>query len=204
MLVLAGLFPAWTLLRGLYMSLPFSHTDTARYAARVGHNLVPAAAIATLVLIAVAVGIAWIRPDPSEALTAGVTVTVSVVLGFTGLAWVATDKAMQPYGPERRAVAAFVAPAGAEQSRDRSRASANPEVTRYWYVPGTIASVCPSAVRQFEAWADPGTVVNKYPGDAKSCRVRGLRSGRPAELWMAGPYPDSATPLLVALEVRRR
>lgn len=71
-LVLAGLFPVWALLRGLFMSLPVGRTDTLRYAARVGHKLVPAAAMATLVLIAVAAGIGWIRPDPSQAWAAGV------------------------------------------------------------------------------------------------------------------------------------
>ena len=204
LLVLAALFPAWTLLRGLYLSLPFGHSDVDRYAAEVGHNLVPAAVVATLVLVAVAVGVGWIRPDPSEVLTAGVAVTVSVVLGLTGLAWVAADKAMHPFGPELRAVAAFVAPEGAEAGGESTRASENPEVTRYWYVPGTTASVCPAAVRQFQAWADPATVVDERPRNARSCHLRALRAGRPAELRVSGPFPDRPGRVLLAVEVRRR
>ncbi len=204
LLVLAGLCPAWALLRGLYMSISLGHSDTQRHAAEVGNKLVPAAAVATLVLIAVAVGISWIRPEPSEALTAGVAVTVSVVLGLTGLAWVAADKAMRPFEPELRAVAAFVAPVEAEASGRSTTASHNPEATGYWYVPGTVASVCSSAGRAFEAWADPATVVQEHRRQGDSCYVRALRSGRPAKLTVSGPYRDRGGRVLLAVEVRRR
>lgn len=203
-LVLASLFPVCAVLRGLELSLYFEPTDVALYAAGVGHALVPAAAIATSVLIAVAVGIRWIRPEPSRVLTAGIAVTVSLVLGLTGLAWVAADRAMHPYGPELRAVSAFVPPAGAERRGTKREASENPEVAGYWHVPGSVAAVCTLAVGQFERWADPGTVVNEDPARPTSCRFRALRSGRPAELSVSGPYEHTAGRAFLSLEVRRR
>ena len=201
--VLACLFPLWALLRGLYLSFYLQPTDTALYAARVGHNLAAGGAIAALVLIAVAVGIRWIAPAPGTTLTAGVAVTLGLVLGLTGLNWVAADRALHPYGPERRAVASFVPPPGATVRSEGRTASDHPAVRRYWSVPGSVASVCPVAVERLTAWADPGTVVKKFPLQKGSCSYDARRGRHAVELSVSEPGPDEDGVAVVGLHVRR-
>ena len=199
--VLAGLFPVWAVLRGLYLSFNFERTPTAVYAERVGHALMGPAAIGTLVLLAVAVGISWTAPAPSRALTAGVAVAISTVLGGVGLAWVVADHAMRPYGRELRAVAAYEPPPGATHRRDRREASDHPEVTRYWQVPGTVSDVCLVAVDRLNGWVDRGTVAKSAPR-SNDCNYLAERGPHHVELSVNayGMPPGMAS---VRLAVRR-
>ena len=194
---LAALFPAWSVLRGLYLSLYFERTDTALHAARTGKGLVIAGALAGVVLLAVAVGLRWIELPSSEVLTGGVAVTVSIVLGLTGLAWVHADRALHNYGPELRAVAAFVPPSGATEPHDVRRASANPEVKRSWRVPTPLDDLCRRSVERFEAWADPGSVAKVLPKASSSCSHRGRRGPDQVEL-LVGEWADGGSLQIVA------
>jgi hypothetical protein len=202
-LVLAALFPTWAVLRGLSLSLYFEPTEEALYAARVGHALAWPGALAVLVLVAVAVSIRWIGPDSGPALTGGVAVAITTVLGLVGLAWVSADRAMHPFGPELRALAAFAPPPGAEQRFDGRRASDHAEVTRYWYVPGAIPDVCRTATGRFETWADPDTVVNPLPRVHDACWFKALRGPEVVELRVSKPYPDRPGTVSVSVVARR-
>lgn len=197
-LVLASLFPAWALLRGLYLSFHIAPTAVALYAERVGHALMGPAAIGTLVLLAVAVGIRWTAPLPSSVLTAGVAVTVSTVLGGVGLAWVVADRAMHPYGRELRAVAAYEPPPGAIRRFDSREASDHPAVTRYWQAAGAEADVCRAAVERFNAWADPGSSQRATSG----CYYKAERGPHHVELIVQdyGMAPATAS---ISVKVRR-
>ncbi len=201
-LLLATLLPAWAALRGLYLSLYFEPTETALYAARVGHGLLGPAALAILALLAIAVGIRWITPVPSSALTTGVAVAISTVLGLVGLAWVVADRSMHPFGPERRALAAFSPPPEAEYDGDASSASDHPEVTRYWDAPGSLATMCGSTVARVEAWADPATTVNVLPEDHGSCYYRAQRGQHRIEL-IVSDYRTPPGTVQLSVKVRR-
>lgn len=197
-LVLASLFPAWAVLRGLYLSFHIEPTAVALYAERVGHALMGPAAIGTLVLLAVAVGVRWTAPLPSRVLTAGVAVTVSAVLGGVGLAWVVADRSMHPYGPELRAVAAYEPPPGATRRFDSREASDHPAVTRYWQASGTEADVCRAAVERFNAWADPGTSQRATSG----CYYKAERGRHHVELIVQG-YGMAPGTASISVKVRR-
>ncbi len=198
-LLLASLLPVWALLRGLYLSLYFEPTGTALYAARVGHRLTGKAAVATLALLAIAIGIRWIAPVPSSALTAGIAVAITTVLGLVGLAWVVADRSMHPFGPERRALAAFSPPPEAEHDRDVSTASDHPEVARFWDAPGPLSGICASTVTRFEAWADPATVVNLLPKDQGSCYYQAQRGQHEVKLIVVDhPTPPGTVLLMVS------
>jgi hypothetical protein len=201
--VVAALFPAWAVLRGFGLSFYFEPTDTALYAARVGHALMGPAAVAVLVLVAVAVGIRWVSPVPDQLLTAGVAVGVSAVLGLVGLAWVNADRSMHPFGPELRAVSSFPAPSGAGHHFDSREASDHPEVSRYWEVAGSLAEVCRAATASFSGWAEPGTVAqaSKYVPDA--CWLKASRAGDIVELQVSDRAPDHAGSVLVVVSARR-
>lgn len=203
LLVVAALFPVWAVLRGFGLSVYFEATDTALYAARVGHALMGPAALGILVLVAVAVGIGWIRPVPDRLLTAGVAVAVSTVLGLVGLAWVNADHSMHPFGPELRAVSSFPAMAGADQGFDSREASDHPGLRRYWDVPGSFPDVCRVATEHFAAWAEPGTVAkaSKYVPDA--CWLKAARAGEVVELQVSERSPGQAGTILVSVSARR-
>lgn len=201
-LLLASLFPAWAVLRGLSMSLYFSPTDTALYAARVGHALLGPAAVATLVLLAIAAGVRWTAPDPSRALTAGVAVAIMTVLSLVGLAWVVADRAMHPFGPEMRAVAAFSPPPAARHAWDGSRASDRPEFSRHWEAPGSLEAVCADAVARFEAWAHPAPAVNVLPRSGRSCYYRAQQERHRIELNVSD-YGAPAGTVRLSVTVRR-
>ncbi len=201
--LLAALLPAWAALRGIYLSIYFVPTDTALHAAKAGHGLLAAGAIAALLLLAVAVGLRWIAPEPEKVLTAGVAVAVSVVLGFTALAWVHADRALHNYGPELRAIDAFLPPAGARAGHDVRWASNHPEVQRSWRVPAPAENLCRSAVERFEAWADPGSVMKTFPGNQSSCSHRGRRGPDNVELLVSDPAPGPLGQGLVIVTARR-
>lgn len=183
--LVAALFPAWMVLRSLNLSVYFSPTDTALYAAKIGHLLLMPAVIAAVVLAGLATAIWRISPPPGTALTAGVAVAISMVLGLTGLAWEVADRALAPYGPEVRAVAEFVPPAGATYTFDVRRASERPEVVRHWDLPASSADACAGAVERFAAWADPGTVVKRFPSQPRSCSHDGRRGPHVVQLLMS-------------------
>jgi hypothetical protein len=199
----AALFPAWAVLRGLGLSISFEPTDTALYAARVGHALMGPAAVAVLVLVAVAVGIRWTSPDPDQLLTAGVAVAVSTVLGLVGLAWVNADRSMHPYGPELRAVSSFPAPPGAGHRFDTREASDHPEVSRYWEVAGSLAEVCRVATASFTGWAEPGTVAKASKYVPEACWLKAGRAGEAVELQVSERSPDHTGSVLVVVSARR-
>jgi hypothetical protein len=202
-LVLAALFPTWAVLRGLSLSLYFEPTEEALYAARVGHALARPGALAVVVLVAVAVGIRWIGPESGPALTAGVAVAITTVLGLVGLAWVSADRAMHPFGPELRALAAFAPPPGAEPRFDSATASDHAAVTRYWYVPGAIPDACRTATVRFDAWADPGTVVDALPRVHDGCWFRARRGREVVELSVSKPSPDRPGAVSLSVVARR-
>ncbi len=201
--LLAALLPAWAALRGVYLSIHFEPTDTALHAAEAGHGLLAAGAVAALLLLAVVVGLRWIAPEPEEVLTAGVAIAVSVVLGFTGLALVHADRALHNYGPELRAVDAFVPPAGAPAGHDVRRASNHPEVQRSWRVPAPAENLCPQAVERFQAWADAGSVVKTFPKSSSSCSHEGRRGPDNVELLVAEPAHGPQGQGLVIVKARR-
>lgn len=188
----------------LSLSIYFEPTDDAVYAARVGHALRAPAAGALLVLVALAVALKWTSPSPAPTLTVGVMVTITALLGLTGLAWVTADRAMHPFGPELRAVAAFVPPLGRSPTTfDRRTASDHPEVTRFWHVAGSAQSVCGPALASFRAWADGDTVTNLLPGPPASCYFRGRRGGDLAELDVFDPSTGPTGTALLTLHARR-
>jgi hypothetical protein len=200
-LVLASLFPAWAVLRGLDLAFYFEPTDTALYAARVGHALMGPAAIGTLVLLAIAAGVRWTAPDPSRVLTAGVAVALTTVLGGVGLAWVVADRAMRPYGPELRAIAGYVPPPGATYRFDAREASDHPEVTRYWQAPGTVRDVCRTAADHLAGWVDAGTTVTSSATDT-GCSYRAERGGDHVVLYVQS-YGMPPGTVSVTVKVRR-
>ena len=201
--LLVALLPAWVALRGIYLSIHFEPTDTALHAAKAGHGLLAAGAIAGLLLLAVAVGLRWIAPEPEAVLTAGVAIAVSVVLGFTGLAWVHADRALHNYGPELRAIDAFVPPAGAGAGRDVRWASNHPQVQRAWRVPAPAEDLCRNAVEHFRTWADPGSVVKTFPGIQSSCSHKGRRGPDNVELLVSDPAHGPEGQGLVIVKARR-
>lgn len=201
--LLAALLPAWAALRGISLSIYLQPTDTAVHAAKAGHGLLAAGAVAALLLLAVAVGLRWTAPEPEEVLTAGVAIAVSVVLGFTGLAWVHADRALHNYGPELRAVDAFVPPAGALAGHDVRWASAHPEVQRSWRVPAPAENLCPQAVERFQAWADAGSVVKTFPNIPSSCSHKGRRGPDKVELMVSEPAHGRQGQGVVIVKARR-
>lgn len=201
--LLAALLPAWAALRGLSLSIYFKPTDTALHAARTGHGLLAAGAIAALVLLALAVGLRWIAPASQTVLSAGVAVAVVGVLGLTGLVWVHADRALHNYGPEVRALDAFVAPAGAVRSGDVRRASEHPEAQRSWRVPAPAEDLCRRAVERFEAWADPGSVTKTFPNMPSSCSHKGRRGADRVELLVSDPAHGPQGQGLVIVTARR-
>ncbi len=203
-LLLASLFPAWALLRALDLSLYFEPTDVALYRAKVGHNLGASAAAVLVALLAVAVGIGWIRPLASTRLTAGVAVTISLGLALTGLAWVNAERALNPFGPELRALATFTPPPGAQPDYESRSASTHPEVTRRWRIGGTPQELCAPSVARLEGWADAGTVANVLPSYPESCFFRGRRGQHDVELIVSESVRDQSGTAVLSLRVRRR
>lgn len=200
-LAFASLFPAGALLGALSLSVYFEPTDEALYAARVGHSLRAPAVTAMVVLIAAAIGIKWVAPSPSPILTVGVTVTIATMLGLTGLAWIAADRALNPFAPELRAVAAFIPPPGAEYEYDTRRASDHPEIIRSWRMPGSEEEVCGRALESFEAWADPNTVTRFLPPNSDTCYYEGRRGQHEVRLNVIDP---SSGPSGTYMNVRAR
>jgi len=196
--------PLWALLRALALSVYIEPTAHALYAARVGRGLRAPAAAALLVLVAVAIALKWTSPEPGSMLTVGVMVTITALLGLTGLAWVTANRSMHPFGPELRAIAAFAPPLGA--ARDTStdaKASDYPEVTRFWDVAGSAPAVCGPALASFQAWADRDTVTNLLPRDPASCYFRGRRGEDVAELIVVESSTGPTGPALLTLHVQR-
>jgi len=202
-LLAACLMPLFALLRALYLSVYLEPTAHALYAARVGSGLRAPAAGALVVLVAVAVALKWASPWPAPALTVGVMATITALLGLTGVALVTADHSMHPFGPELRAVAAFVPPPGSAHTSDLREASDAPEVTRYWHVAASAQSVCGPALASFRAWADRDTVSDLLPGPPADCYFRGRRGEDVAELTVVDPSTGPAGTALLGIHAQR-
>jgi len=202
-LLAACLFPAFAVLRALFLSIYFEPTEEALYAARVGKGLRAPSAVALVVLVAIAVGIRWTAPLPTATLTAGIMVAITTLLGLTGLAWIRADHALHPFGSELHAVAAFVPPPGATRKFDSRMASDHPEVTRYWNLGGPAQAACGPTLARFRTWADPDTVSNLLPSSPTSCYFQGRRGEDLVQLNVFDPLTGPTSTSTLSIQARR-
>jgi hypothetical protein len=183
LLLVAGLA---AVLGSLGMQFHIENTDAAIYESAVGRDLLAVA------WLAVPLGIGAIVARRELGLP-------MVVAGVVLLALAGADarSRMHPEAGERRAAAAFVAPAGATPADSPFDGYDFPTFRRSWSARGDLSGLCAAAGERLAAWADTA-VTPLFGRRGDSCSMTASRGRHEGTVFV---HSDYQKPLRLALEL---